>query len=342
MRYGNNPERVEQFAAVADAQVLFNYLGQFRHASSSLRPAALEAAPLRHNQGDRTHLFEINCYIDGDCFHCLWEFSENLHAPATVADLARSFHAGLQRLAAECQDVHVEDKYHLSPIQEGLVFHNLRSPNSDAYFEQHIFTLEGEFSPQAFRQAWQFVIDRHTALRTSFHWRGLAAPVQTVSAAAALPFEEADWRHLTLAEQSEHLDSLLQADRRKPFDLEKPPLLRLVLVRTGDTCWRCLWTWHHLLLDGWSLLISMREVLLVYRALAAGARPELPPPPRYRDYISWLDRQDLAAAQTFWAGKLAGFESATPLPAESVRPAQRPTRPMPASAWLSPPSPRRR
>ncbi len=85
-----------------------------------------------------------------------------------------------------------------------------------------------------------------------------------------------------------------------------------MLVRLTDDEHELIWTFHHILLDGWSTPLLLREVLAIHSALGAGREPDLPPAPRYRDYIAWLKRQDLVATEAFWRNSLAGFTSPTP------------------------------
>ncbi|HXO43037.1 MAG TPA: amino acid adenylation domain-containing protein, partial [Thermoanaerobaculia bacterium] len=107
----------------------------------------------------------------------------------------------------------------------------------------------------------------------------------------------------------------MAADRRRGFELSRPPLLRLGLIRLGDEDWRVAWSYHHLLLDGWSAGLVMREVFAVYQAAAGGkaASARLEPRRPYKEYILWLRQQNLAEAEAYWRRVLAGFAEATPL-----------------------------
>ncbi|MGD2115523.1 MAG: condensation domain-containing protein, partial [Acidobacteriota bacterium] len=220
----------------------------------------------------------------------------------------------------------VETIYRLTPMQEGLLFHSLSDPEVGLYVEQATCTVEGDLNPALLRRAWERVVAHHPALRASFHWRGVERPVQVVRRGVELPWREEDWRggDGERGPDSEELESRfearVEADRRRGFELERPPLLRLTLVRTGERRWRLLWSYHHLLLDGWSLHLVLRQVFAAYEALAAGREPRLPPARPYEDYVSFLERRDAephrSRAETFWRGELAGFRAATPLPGD--------------------------
>ncbi len=209
----------------------------------------------------------------------------------------------------------IEDIYPLSPGQQGmLMVLLLAGARSEVYFDQCITTLSGELDAALWRRAWQGVVDRHPSLRSLFLWERREQPLQVVRREAELPCAEHDWSALAEAEREARLHAFLAADRARGFDLGRPPLMRLALIRWSAESWKFVWSFHHLIVDGWSLSRVFGEAIAGYAALRAGREPELEAPRRYRDYIAWLQRQDLGVAETFWRGALAGFDTPTPLP----------------------------
>jgi len=207
----------------------------------------------------------------------------------------------------------IEDIYRLSPVQHGMLFHTVYAPATAVYFEQFCPAYGQGFDAAAFERAWQQTLDRHPVLRTAFLWEDLEEPVQVVHRKVVLPVDHQDWRGLPAAEQRRRLAEYMAADRRRGFELARPPLLRLGVVRLGDEDWRVVWSYHHLLLDGWSAGLLIREVLAVYLAAAAGQAPRLEARRPFKDYILWLRQQDLASAEAYWRRLLAGFAEPTPL-----------------------------
>src|SRR3954470_15581059 len=136
----------------------------------------------------------------------------------------------------------LEDIYLLSPMQQGMLFHTLYTPDSGVYFEQSLFTIQGTLDIAAFRNSWQQVIDRHPILRTSFVWEGLNQPQQVVLRQVKLPFEELDWSTLTASQQEEKLRDYVQADRMRGFDFSKAPLVRFALFKMGASTYRFLFS----------------------------------------------------------------------------------------------------
>ena len=212
----------------------------------------------------------------------------------------------------------VVDIYPLSPAQQGmLMVVLLAEKSSEYYFDQVVLTLTGPLDSAAWREAWRRAVARHEALRTQFVWERRERPLQVVRREVELPWEELDWRGLPEAEREPRLDALLSADHARGFDLDRAPLLRATLVQWQAGEARFVWSFHHLILDGWSISLVLTEVLAVYTALAAGREEELgelPAPRPYGDYIAWLKRQDPAEAEAFWRRELANLDEPTPLP----------------------------
>ena len=211
------------------------------------------------------------------------------------------------------RDGRIEDLYPLSSTQEGILFHTLREAGSNLYLHQFDVLLEGRLDVVCFARAWQKVVDRHSILRTSFLWEGLERPVQVVERAVRLRMQIEDWRESPAAEREARLAAFLEADRRLSFSLMDAPLMRLALIRLEAEKYHFVWSHHHLLLDGWSLNLVLREVLVCYEAFRRGEEPGLSRPQPYRNYITWLHRQETAKAETYWRAKLRGFNRPTTL-----------------------------
>ena len=177
-------------------------------------------------------------------------------------------------------------------------------------------TLAGEFRSDAFRQAWDQVAARHPILRTAFVWTGVEQAMQVVQRQVPLPWEEYDWRGLGSEEQAHRLDEFLAEDRRRGFDVAKAPLMRFSLLRFEDDSWHFIWSHHHLLLDGWSLPLVLKEILVVYAGILHGQTLPLEPVRPFRDYIAWLGEQDREQARRFWQRRLRGFDTPTTLGVE--------------------------
>ncbi|HEY0604367.1 MAG TPA: condensation domain-containing protein, partial [Herpetosiphonaceae bacterium] len=194
-----------------------------------------------------------------------------------------------------------------------MLFHTLYDVGSGVYVGQMTFTIHGPLDVPAFQRAWQQVIERHPVLRTTFLWEYHDEPFQAVYRQVRLPWQAEDWCDLARAEQDARLAAFLDDDRRRSFDLAQVPLMRLALFQMAQDTHHLVWSRHHLLLDGWSVPLVLNEVFAYYDAFANGQDLYLAHPRPYRDYIAWLQQQDLAQAEAFWRQLLHGFTAPTPL-----------------------------
>ncbi|WP_429230376.1 amino acid adenylation domain-containing protein [Inquilinus ginsengisoli] len=197
----------------------------------------------------------------------------------------------------------IADAYPLSPLQQGLLFHALHAPEAGLYVNQVLATFDGPFNAGRFVRAWEAAIARHDILRTGFLWDG-PAPLQLVRRSGSVPVEIRDGSGL----DEPGIAEIARWERERGFDLSTPPLMRVLLLQVAEDRHRLVWTFHHILMDGWSTARLIGEVLSQYH----GAAPAVGPG-RYRDHIAWLAGRDAAADEAFWRGQLARLEAPTRL-----------------------------
>lgn len=331
-----------QLAGLPQAQVLFNYLGQFDQVVAGSRLFSFASEPVglwHHPKGKRTHLIEVLARVADGQLEVHFNFSRNVHSRATVEGIATRYYDALMELinltsSSDAQRWSVadfplaklqtpelagvlkshptlEDIYPLSPMQK--LFYSMEASAGQVGLEQWRFVLRGSLDTVALRRAWQQVIERHPILRTAFVSDGLREPMQLVLPTRPLEWTETDLRNVPEAESPQHLEQTIAADRAKVFDLAAGQLLRLILVRTRDNEWQMLWSTHHLLIDGWSWPVIFNELAKFYTGNTA-----LPKPRPYRDYIAWTLSRSNADSQNFWREYLKDF---TP---QALRIGQRP------------------
>jgi hypothetical protein len=211
----------------------------------------------------------------------------------------------------------IEAVYPLSPMQQGMLFHSVYDPESRLYFEQMSCVLHGDLDIESFKRAWQEVGNRHPALRTVFAWKSLDQMLQVVHRQMELPIDFHDWRGLSQDEQESNLDAYLLREREKGFDPSQAPLIQLALLRIDDDAYYFVEAHHHVLLDGWSLPLILKEVLTLYEGYRVGQDIHLDPARPYREYISWIEKQDRSSAEAYWRESLHGFTAPTPLVVDS-------------------------
>ncbi|MFD3502413.1 amino acid adenylation domain-containing protein, partial [Streptomyces sp. NPDC058678] len=201
----------------------------------------------------------------------------------------------------------IEDIYPLSPLQEGLLFHNvLGGTATDVYVAQVTTDFEGPLDTDALRAAAATLLARYPNLRVAFRQRTTGEWAQLVLREVELPWRTVDLSGLPEPERADRAETAAFEDRDRRFDLGQAPLVRFTLIHLGGQRHRFVLTNHHILLDGWSMQTLMKELFALY--LAKGDASGLPRPRPYRDHLTWLAGQDTEAASRAWAEALADLE----------------------------------
>jgi amino acid adenylation domain-containing protein len=212
----------------------------------------------------------------------------------------------------------IEAIYPLSSMQQGMLFHSLYNPESKAYLTQIQISLQGNLDILDLEKAWCKVVERHPALRTVFVWKNPKQPLQIVQKQVNVPWVNLDWSSLSSDVQQEQLHTFRQSDQDEYFALDKAPLTRFTLISMGNKSYELIWSSHHILADGWSLSVIMEEVWQFYTAINKGETLYLSPTRPYRDYIGWLQQQDIKQAEIYWRKNLQGFTATTPLQVDNL------------------------
>ena len=354
LRYLNRDRKVQ--AKLGDGvqpEVSFNYLGQFDQTlqdSTWFTWSPASPGPTHNPQANRANLIEIIGMIKAGMLQMQWHYSANLHRRSTMEALANNYLSALRALIQHCQSPEaggytpsdfplasigqhdldeilshlpaegkppeLADLYPLTPLQQGIWFHELTARESGTYFRRIVSCLDGKMDSDLLQRAWKQVVGRHGILRTSLVWEGLDQPLQIVHPTVVLPWDQQDWRDRSALEEQEQLQHFLEEDRTRGFDLTQPPLMRLTLIQVAESRALLVWSYHHLILDRWSIEVVQKEVWAAYQALCQGqAMPDEQPRP-FRAYLEWLSKQDLAKAERYWRRALKGLAAPTLLGAE--------------------------
>ena len=192
--------------------------------------------------------------------------------------------------AAESNVSEIEDLYELSPMQQGMLFHSLSRRDAGLYIIQMSWGIRGNLRIASFENAWKMMIERHPVLRSGFYWEEMDKPLQAVRRTIEFPLKVLDWRDEPSDSQQELINQYVSEDRTRDFDFSDPPLLRSALIRLAENEYRFIWSFHHILMEGWSSSIVLKELFTYYDALVRGKTIEIKPSRPYRDYIFWYRR----------------------------------------------------
>ncbi|MDQ1353596.1 MAG: hypothetical protein QG657_3902 [Acidobacteriota bacterium] len=219
----------------------------------------------------------------------------------------------LDRLMKEYQGI--EDIYTLSPMQEGLLFQALVDHSSHSYFEQVALRMEGELDIPLVEKSLNDLFKRHDILRTAFVCKNIDSPIQIVLKERTIDFHYEDIIDIgNEKERALFIIEFKEKDKQRSFDLSKDVLMRVSVFRTAHMEYDFIWSFHHILMDGWCLGILNAEFLNIYHGNLEKEEYRLPAIKPYRSYIQWLEKLDKEESLHYWSSYMASYEEATVIP----------------------------
>ncbi|UHA75790.1 amino acid adenylation domain-containing protein [Paenibacillus sp. 481] len=198
-------------------------------------------------------------------------------------------------------------------MQEAMLLQYLKDRDTTQYVEQLVLGITGTIDKQLFEQSWAHVVQANEMLRVLFRWEEVNRPLQIVLKRHLPEIRHADYADLDEATRTNKLDALLAADKQEKFSLDQVPF-RLTLCRRTEKEYSLLITFHHILFDGWSTGIILKEWLTAYRMLAEGITPELPQKPRFKQFVQLQQQQDKKRQEAYWSEYLQELRN-KPIPA---------------------------
>ncbi|WP_327195511.1 non-ribosomal peptide synthase/polyketide synthase [Paenibacillus alvei] len=350
LRYLSAPRDGERFAL--EPEISFNYLGQFDqdYESSGSQSSPFSPGSDSSPNAVMDFVLDINGMVSEGVLELTIRYGETQYKRETVERLGTLLQSSLREVINHCvskerpeltpsdvllQDVTVEELerlaehtaalgelenvYTLTPLQKGMLFHSLLDADSEAYFEQVTFDLNGSLNVEAFTQGLDTLVQRNEALRTNFitGWRD--EPIQVVFRERKCEVYFEDIRSASDEDPEKTIADFVSADKANKFDLAQGSLMRVTVLRTGDESYHVIWSHHHILMDGWCMSFMIKEVFDTYFAFQEKRTLELPPVTSYSRYIEWLEAQDAAKASRYWSEYLAGYDQQTKLPQEKTQ-----------------------
>ncbi|GAA2591730.1 amino acid adenylation domain-containing protein [Streptomyces axinellae] len=352
-----NAETGPVLAALPSARIGFNYLGRFVTGDQSGVRAWQLAGDIGSSMDAGTglpHAVDANVIVqdlpDGPELMLTLEWPADLLDEAEIERLGRGWLDMLSGLARQAEnpaagghtasdfplvgldqgEIEALEAEHsaagglaevlpLSPLQHGLAFHAGHVGDGvDVYTAQAVLDLTGPLDMRQLRKSVRGLLDRHTNLRAGFRHSATGTAYQVIAGTMEVP--------LALVDVTESADpqaeavAVAAAERTRPFDLARPPLLRFAVIAVGPDRYRLVLTSHHILLDGWSILLLLDELFTLYRN---GADPyALAPVTPYRQYLAWLSETDRNAAIAAWRNALDGLPEPTLVAADRPAPVQ--------------------
>jgi amino acid adenylation domain-containing protein/non-ribosomal peptide synthase protein (TIGR01720 family) len=330
------------------AQVSFNYLGQFDADISgnvftmARESAGSDIAPATARDYD----WDVSGIITGAQLTMRLTYSTQQYNDATITSLMDVYKKSLLELIDYCcnygkielspsdltykelsiaklnelqQKYDLEDIYPLSPMQENMLFHSLMDLDSNHYFQQMSYIVEGRLDVKAIEKTMNDLIARYDVLRTLFVHDGHERPVQIVLKERKIDCLYKDVREECLQCQEEAVMlSYRSADMARTFDLRKDVLMRLTILQVSQQKFLFIWSHHHIIMDGWCMSIIVSEFSRLYAANMKAAIITLPAVVPYSKYIKWVEESDKQASTRYWSNYLDGYETLATLPKKEI------------------------
>ncbi|MCW4351912.1 amino acid adenylation domain-containing protein [Hoyosella sp. YIM 151337] len=344
-----HPESRAELERFAEPQIAFNYLGRFGQADAAafgdigwLPDGSIELVTDPDADMPATSTLSIGATVfdspSGPKLKASFAYASGVLKEAEVRDLADAWVAALVGLAwhaesdsaggltpsdvplvdidqpridaIEARYGDVEDVWPLTPLQNGLLFHALLAGDAlDVYTTPTKIRLGGDVDPERMRRAGQALVDRHPNLRSSFLHDAAGNAIQVVQRTAPLPWHFTDLSARPATDAQAEVRRILDADLAAGFRMDAGPLIRMHLIRvTGDE-YELLITNHHVLLDGWSMPLLLKELIALY--VLDGDSSHMPAVRSYRDFLTWLAAQDHGAALDTWRDALRTVDEPT-------------------------------
>jgi len=201
--------------------------------------------------------------------------------------------------------------YPLSTIQTAMLFHHLKEKD-DLGFLNVQCTIEGAINIELLKKSWNHIIQRHPILRTSVHWEKVKNPIQVIVSNSKMDWTILDWSNSAITMHQQMLTDLKLASKANGIDFKKGPLSQISLIKTNPKSYYLIWCCHHLLIDGWSSSIILKDVFNCYNAFCQSTDPVFERTvPSYKTYLNWQKSKNKADAKLFWTSTFKNASKTT-------------------------------
>jgi tyrocidine synthetase-3 len=214
---------------------------------------------------------------------------------------------------AKLDKTNIQDILALTPLQDGMLFHYLKETKSDLYFEQLCLILSGKIEPTLFEKAWNIVIAANEMLRTAFRWEGLENSIQIILKEYYLKPEFYDFTGKSKEEIGQLVEAVKKSEREKISILQEQVPFSVALCKIEKDRYEMIISNHHILYDGWSNGIILKEFFHSYSVFSAAKEPLVPIKVKFKEFVKWLQDRDKEKQAEFWKEYLYGFDTQTEL-----------------------------
>ncbi|QDY15881.1 non-ribosomal peptide synthetase [Clostridium botulinum] len=336
-------------------EISFNYLGQFDEEikSNVFKISNLPIGQSMSLNSENTYCLNINGMISNGVLNMNFGYNYKEYNEETIKEISNNYKNNLVNIINYClskekteltptdlgdsnltidqldilnlkyrnKGLEIKNIYSLTPMQMGMLFHALKDKESSSYFEQSILTLKGEIDLNTFERSFNKVIERYDILRTVFVYENVDKPKQIVFKERKTKISYEDISQLSNESKESYIENFISKDKEKGFSLEKDLLIRMSILKVEKDKYEVVWSFHHILMDGWCLNIIMNDFFNIYSQLQEEKSIEIPKVTPYIEYIKWLeDRKKLNnEGEEYWRSYLSCYEDVAGIPISTKR-----------------------
>jgi len=220
----------------------------------------------------------------------------------------------MQKLTNE----NIKDIYKLSPMQEGMYYQYLLDKASMAYFQQMRFQFHDYLNIDVVKMSLKEIFKRYNILRTVFNHEKLDIPLQIVLKECENEVHYEDIKPMDIDSKKSYVENYIEQDKKRLFNLNKDILMRVSIFEVNENEYDFIWSFHHIIMDGWCLGIIISEFFEIYNSFIETRDYKLPVVKQYRKYIDWLEKQDKNTSKEYWKNYLQGYNKMTGIPKSGI------------------------
>ncbi|WP_459478622.1 amino acid adenylation domain-containing protein [Clostridium saccharoperbutylacetonicum] len=343
LKYLTNFENKKDISLKLNPEIGFNYLGEFGKSSDEtlFKFSDLSSGKAISEQNEKINSIEINGFvIDGELKFII-NYGIEEYKQETIEKLTELYRKKLLEIIEHCElmkevertpwdygdkELKIEDlnkilsykkeitKIHsLTPMQEGILYNSTIDSDSHAYFEQSVFTVTGLLDIEILNKAFNKLIEKYEVLRTTFLNENISKPKQVVLSKRELKIYYDDISDLAV-DKEEYLEEFKNKDKDRGFDLKNDCLIRVSVIKTGKDIFKIIYSFHHIIMDGWCLGIIIKDVIDMYRLISKNKEVMFDETEEYSGYLEWLDKQDKEYQLNYWSNYLSEYEQEVSIP----------------------------
>ncbi|WP_158078661.1 non-ribosomal peptide synthetase, partial [Clostridium puniceum] len=325
-------------------EIIFNYLGELSQKEDKklFNHSDLTGGMSISDANKKLSSIDINSFVSKEELKVMFNYSIKEYKEETIEELIKIYKNHLINIIEHCENkkeaqktpwdygddnLSIEDlnkilsseknieKIHLlAPMQEGILYNSMLNKGSYTYFEQFTFEIAGTLKLKMLQDSINSLVEKHEILRTAFFYDGITKPKQAVLRKREIGVNYEDISSFDEEKKKGYIEEFKKTDRDRGFDLTKDCLIRVSVIKIKNNRYKLVYSFHHIIMDGWCIGIIMQEAIDGYKALCLGKEVVFEKTEPYSKYLQWLDKQDKSEALGYWQSYLNEYKQEVTLP----------------------------